>query len=76
MIYFVYGAGENPQPLDIGTALYARVYSTRFSYKDYKWSTADEAWLDSDYLSYLTVTGSPDLDNVPEDALPEIVTKF
>lgn len=74
VIYFVYGAGERLKPLAPGTALYARVFTSEFSFKDYKWNQGE--WVDSDYLGYLTVTGSPDLDNVTPDALPAEVTKF
>lgn len=76
VIYFIYGAGDNPQPLDLGTVVYARVFTGEYSYKDYKWDTTDEAWVDSDYLGYLTTTGSPDLDNVDPDDLPALITKF
>ncbi len=76
VIYFVYGSADRPQPLDPGTALYARVYEGQYLYNDYRWDTETDSWESNDYLGYLMVTGDPNLDNVAEADLPAVVTKF
>jgi hypothetical protein len=76
VLYFIYSAAVGAKPLDEGSALYARVFRTEYSFKDYKWDRDANEWVASDYLGYLTATGSPDLENVAEENLPDQITKF
>lgn len=75
-MYFVYGSELRPQPLDPGTALYARVYEGQYLYSDYRWDPDTNTWVNTEYLGYLMVTGDPNLDNVAVADLPAVVTKF
>lgn len=76
VLYFIYSAAVGAMPLDEGSALYARVFRSEYSFKDYKWDTDSNEWISSDYLGFLTTIGSPDLDNVAEDDLPDQITRF
>lgn len=76
VLYFIYSAAVGAQPLDEGSALYARVFRNQYSFKDYKWDTNANEWVTSDYLGYLTTSGSPDLENVAEENLPDQIIKF
>ena len=75
VIYFVYKTDPGPSiPLAYNTALYARVREPGKADRDLRWE-GDE-WVESDYLGYLCITGSPGLDNIDETQLPEFVDRI
>lgn len=77
VIYFTYSTQDVTPAIGApGMALYARTIGDDFFTNDYKWDFAQEQWIESDYLGYLTQSGSPDLSNVDPQDLPEAITRL
>lgn len=69
--YYVYGSACHPQPLDPGTALYARAWISEYECRDFRWDPTLNSWCKSDYLWRLLSKGEVDLDRINAAQLPE-----